>query len=64
MYLMSPEEAENMVANMFDDIAADHGANMATDLAADTTNVAVDLAADTANAATGIAQGLMARFHD
>ena len=51
MYLMSPEEAEDLVANMFDDIAADHGANVAADFADDATNVAADLADDVANVA-------------
>ena len=62
MYLVSSEEAEDMVVNMFDDIAVDHGANVATDLADDAINAA-DLVDDVVNgagaAATGVAQGLM-----
>ena len=68
MYLLSSEEAEDMVVNMFDDIAVDHGANVAddainaADLADDAINAA-DLVDDVVNgagaAATGVAQGLM-----
>jgi len=56
MYLLSSEEAEDMVVNMFDDIAVDHGANVAddainaADLADDAINAA-DLADDAINAA-------------
>ena len=55
MYLMSPEEAENLVANMFDDISADHGANVVADFADDAANVATDLADDVANVAVDLA---------
>ena len=55
MYLMSPEEVEDLVANIFDDIAADHGANVVADFADDAANVAADLADDVANVAADTA---------